>query len=497
MHFAPATSPGALALLLLLGLADPARAGLYGGKSKVIDVTAKNFRKEIIKTEFPVMVEFYAPWCGHCQRLAPDFNKVAKAVQGIAKVAAIDCDEEANKALCAAYEIKGFPTLKLFPWQSYPDKKNPKRRNKLPLEYQGGRSAKEIEAYLLRQVPAHIIRVQTQRHASPPPALGTAPAKVTGKVTPLGLADFMRHEPTKPKVILFNDKDRPAPLYKGLAIPFRHYLSLGWVSKADSKADKASLAKEFGVTKYPTLIVVPDGRRPSDRVVYDGAINLDALKAFLKQYITPRTIPEISEPNEAVADVDKPADVDGTVPEIRTQSDLDTHCLIPVADKGACLVAILPYDDSDDEDTKRHSHRLTLLAAVARNLGTGSTETPPVPVVWINGATSTASALRYDCRLPALSPNSSDEAEGEAPASRHPLQLVALDPHRKAYRVYGGTFSTEAVADFVKEVATAAGTDSADDHRHPEEFEMDFSPTVVAARKTIKKQAGPVEHDEL
>lgn len=51
---------------------------------------------------------------GHCKSLAPHYEKAAKNLKGIAKVAAVDCDEEKNKAFCGSQGVQGFPTLKIF-----------------------------------------------------------------------------------------------------------------------------------------------------------------------------------------------------------------------------------------------------------------------------------------------------------------------------------------------------------------------------------------------
>ena len=51
---------------------------------------------------------------GHCKNLKPAYEKVGASMKGLAKVAAIDCDEEANKRICGEHDVKGFPTLKLF-----------------------------------------------------------------------------------------------------------------------------------------------------------------------------------------------------------------------------------------------------------------------------------------------------------------------------------------------------------------------------------------------
>lgn len=61
-----------------------------------------------------VLVEFYAPWCGHCKSLAPEYAAAATAVKDVAglKIAKVDATEA--KDVAGKYEIKGFPTLKFF-----------------------------------------------------------------------------------------------------------------------------------------------------------------------------------------------------------------------------------------------------------------------------------------------------------------------------------------------------------------------------------------------
>ena len=50
--------------------------------------------------------------CGHCKSLAPVYTKAAEHMAGIVTFAAVDCDDQANRALCAEFDIKGFPTIK-------------------------------------------------------------------------------------------------------------------------------------------------------------------------------------------------------------------------------------------------------------------------------------------------------------------------------------------------------------------------------------------------
>jgi protein disulfide-isomerase A6 len=88
---------------------------LYSSRSDVLQLNSTNFDEVVFSSEHLVIVEFFAPWCGHCKNFAPEYEKVASTLKGMAKVAAVDCHEVKNQPLCAKYDIKGFPTIKLFP----------------------------------------------------------------------------------------------------------------------------------------------------------------------------------------------------------------------------------------------------------------------------------------------------------------------------------------------------------------------------------------------
>ncbi|XP_038134619.1 protein disulfide-isomerase A6 [Cyprinodon tularosa] len=104
---------------------------MYSSSDDVIELTPSNFNREVIQSDSLWLVEFYAPWCGHCQNLAPDWKKAATALKGIIKVGAVDADQ--HKSLGGQYGVRGFPTIKIFG----------ANKNK-PEEYQGGRSSQAI-----------------------------------------------------------------------------------------------------------------------------------------------------------------------------------------------------------------------------------------------------------------------------------------------------------------------------------------------------------------
>ena len=264
----------AATVVALLCALPMARAGFYPKNSPVIQLDGKDYAKLIEKSNHTTVcgksfgvwrivprrllalltstiglqiLEFYAPWCGHCQNLKPAYEKAAKNLAGLAKVAAINCDEDSNKPFCGSMGVQGFPTLKIV-------RPGMKAGSKPVVEdYQGARTATAIVDAVVAKINNHV-----------------------KKVTDKDIDSFLKKDNETAKAILFTEKGKTSALLRSVAIDFLGVITVGQVrDKEEATVDM------FGIDEYPTLVLLPGGDKES--VVYDGEMKKDAIVSFLSQ----------------------------------------------------------------------------------------------------------------------------------------------------------------------------------------------------------------------
>ncbi|KAL1543823.1 Thioredoxin-like domain [Salvia divinorum] len=126
-------------------------------KEFVVTLDRSNFTEFVAKHKF-VVVEFYAPWCGHCKKLAPEYEKAASVLSTSdppVSLAKVDANEEQNKAISNKFEVRGFPTIKILRYGG-----------SVVQEYKGPREADGIVTYLKKQSGPASFEIKAPEEAS-------------------------------------------------------------------------------------------------------------------------------------------------------------------------------------------------------------------------------------------------------------------------------------------------------------------------------------------
>lgn len=141
-----------LVMVLLKSFVLAALAGLAAAESAVLDLIPANFDKVVFESGKPTLVEFFAPWCGHCKSLASVYEELAVAFSHSSEVQIAKVDADAERELGKRFNVQGFPTLKFFDGKS-----------KEPQEYSSGRDIDSLVSFITEKTG-----VRSKRKAAPP-----------------------------------------------------------------------------------------------------------------------------------------------------------------------------------------------------------------------------------------------------------------------------------------------------------------------------------------
>eukprot|EP00055_Hartaetosiga_balthica_P005297 m.15350 g.15350 ORF g.15350 m.15350 type:complete len:454 (-) comp4461_c0_seq1:22-1383(-) len=259
------TRGGVFSVLLAVTVMCSMMSGTFASSGKdVIDLDPSSF-KDMLKSDDVWLVEFYAPWCGHCQQLAPQWSKAASALKGVVKMGAVDMTQ--HQSLGSPYNVQGFPTIKIFG-----------ANKNSPSDYNGERTASALVNAGLKEVKTIVNqRLSGKKSGGSSSSSGKKSSGGNGGsgVVDLSESDF------RSQVLGSNDVwmvafvapwcghcQRLKPEWKKAASEFSGEVKFGQVDATQNQ----QLASEYGVKGYPTIkVFIPGGQVESYESGRDAA----------------------------------------------------------------------------------------------------------------------------------------------------------------------------------------------------------------------------------
>ncbi|CAJ0554155.1 Ff.00g126670.m01.CDS01 [Fusarium sp. VM40] len=248
-------------MVLLKSFVLGALAATVAAKSAVIELLPSNFDDIVLKSGKPTLVEFFAPWCGHCKTLAPIWEDLANTYEHAKdKVQIAKVDADAQRDLGKRFGIQGFPTLKYFDGKS----------NK-PQDYKSGRDLESLTKFLVEKTgvkPKKKLELPSEvtylNDATFPKAIGGDKHVLVAFTAP-----WCGHCKTL------------APTWEDLANTFVNDKNV-LIAKVDAEAPNSkAIAEEQGVKSYPTLKWFPAGSK--EAVAYEGGRSEQALVDWINE----------------------------------------------------------------------------------------------------------------------------------------------------------------------------------------------------------------------
>lgn len=299
--------------LAILAVALSSASALYSSSDDVLELTPSNFNKEVTMYDGLVFVEFYAPWCGHCQSLAPEWKKAATALKGVVKIAAVNADE--HQSLGGQYQIQGFPTIKVFG-----------ANKNSPSDYQGGRTADAIVDTALSKLKS-LVQDRLKGRGGSSGRSGGSGGKSGG-----GSADDVVELTDSNFERLVLDSD-DMWLVEFFAPWCGHCKNLAphWQSAASEMKGKVKfgaldatvhsvMANRYGVRGYPTIKMFPAGKKDGEAMEYDGG----RTSSDIVNWATEKLAENLPPPE---------------VVQVLSQDTIKANC----EEKQLCVVAVLPH----------------------------------------------------------------------------------------------------------------------------------------------------------
>ncbi|CDJ56301.1 thioredoxin, putative [Eimeria maxima] len=339
----------------------PAEAGLYSSNGAVKVLNAAEFKSQVINSHDLHLVEFYADWCGHCQRFAPEYEKVANALRGLATVVAVN-----DESIMKDFGVTGFPTVMVVVGRGGNKPKT--------FKYEGSRDANAV----LDFVVTHIGKLARARLAG---KIESGTGKSSGSKTngsksssssssssskpkSSGPSDVIELKDTNFEKLVMQDEDNVwfvefyapwcghckalAPIWEEVATQLKGKVK---VAKVDSTTEQM-LATKFEIQAFPTLKLFPVGPKSTSVVKeYEGPRTADEIVKFAMEFYGAKAEAE----------------------QLLSEEQFRSEC-----GETLCILAFLP-DILDSQEEGRKNYLQTLNQVVKASI------TVPVKFLWLQG----------------------------------------------------------------------------------------------------------------
>ncbi|KAL6413147.1 PDI protein A prpA [Ilyonectria robusta] len=403
-----------LMTLTALAALPAAQAGLYTKNSPVLQLNAATYDRLIAQSNYT----------------SPAYEKVAKSLDGLAKVAAIDCDEEKNKQFCSMQGVQGFPTLKIV---------RPGKKAGRPVveDYNGERTAAAISQAVAAKINNHVTRV-----------------------TSTELDGFLKGD--KPKAILYSNKGTTTPLLRSIAIDFLDVISVAQIRDKETAA-----VKRFNIEKFPTLVLIPsEGQEP---IVYDGAMDKKEIVKFLSQVGEPNPDPAPAKKKadnpKAKGKAEKKAEKAEKAEEkkaVKSEASAESESSTSTETTAETAIpSIIPISSLSTEDElakeclARKSHTCLLVFTPSEETEVGNKAVGSLSHI----NTKYVHGKRH--LFPFFSIASDTEAASKVPKALEltgEVSMVAINSRRGWWRLYEGDFSLQSVENWIDTIRMGEGT---------------------------------------
>uniref|UniRef100_A0A0G4FSV8 DnaJ homolog subfamily C member 10 n=1 Tax=Chromera velia CCMP2878 TaxID=1169474 RepID=A0A0G4FSV8_9ALVE len=189
-------------------------------ETSVEQLNPSSFKEKVEERRYCAIVEFYAPWCGHCKEMKSEWIKLADKMGESLTVGAVNCEKD--KGLCENNGVEGYPTVLFFPAD----------KTQRAKKYTGKRDFDGFSSYVKKEMPHKVTVVKTNED----------------------LDNLINKSPEKAKVLLLTEKASMPPTIKSLSYEFDGKLLIGFASKKDAP----DVVEWLGPPKIPSVLHLTD-----------------------------------------------------------------------------------------------------------------------------------------------------------------------------------------------------------------------------------------------